>query len=305
MHKRSIIIKSGTINSNWLLPKLQEYFDVQSWNADQSYTNKDILWQDILGYPQDTTDQHIDWKGPRIIERLWDEYVDEQSVETHNTLSLCMSNWIRFNESLYYKYLGYDKLFATPGGCKFFLMLMNKRRPHRTKLFNAVRPYLDYSLYSYCDLGHFILGDDTTNLGDWWKYCNIDWYNQTQFSVVSESNDRARTWISEKTYKPLAFGHAFIVHGSVGILELVKKQGFMTFDHIVDESYDTMTNPHDRFCAVTAQLELLHQNRDQGLFLDSESQARIKHNHKHFFNDSVINQIFLDEFITPIMEFLE
>ena len=79
------------------MPKLQEYFDVQSWNADQSYTNKDILWQDILGYPQDTTDQHIDWKGPRIIERLWDEYVDEQSVETHNTLSLCMSNLIRFN----------------------------------------------------------------------------------------------------------------------------------------------------------------------------------------------------------------
>ena len=297
MLKRSIIFKSGSINSAWLLPRFQEYFDVQLWDAKQSYTNKDILWQN-------TNDQQ-DWPGPRIIERLWDEHVDEQSVVTHNTLVLRMSAWIRFNESIWYKHLGYDKLFATPGGSKFFLMLMNGRRPHRTNLFNAVQPYLDHSLYSYCDLGHFISGDDTIDSGNWQRYCNIDWYNQTQFSMVAESTYGSRTWISEKTYKPMAFAHAFIVHGSAGILEFVKQQGFVTFDHVIDESYDTMTNPYHRFNAVTAQLALLYKTRDQGLFLDSESQARIKHNHEHFFNNSVINQIFLDDLITPIQEFLE
>lgn len=298
MPKRSIIFKSGAINSDWLLPRIQEYFDVQFWQADKPYTNKDILWQN-------KQDIDIPWTGPKILERFWDEYVDEQSIVENNVLSLCMPSWIRFNESIWYKHLGYDQLIASPGGDKFFLMLMNGRRQHRTRLFKAMTPYLEHSLYSYHDLGIQIPGDETYDSASWQRYCNINWYNQTQFSLVAESTHTPRTWISEKTYKPMAFGHPFIVHGSAGLLQFVKSQGFVTFDHIIDEQYDTVLNSQDRFNAVKQQVELLYQNRNNGLFLDTESQARIRHNRERFFDDNIINQIFLNELITPLQEFLQ
>lgn len=298
-----IVFKSGSVNSDWLLPRLQQHFDIQPWCADKKYTDQHILWHwnhsDAEG-----------WTGPCIYEKLWDQYVDQTSYVSDRTLHLSAKNWIRFNESIWWQHLGYNHLKSQTPGDKFFLMLMNGERPHRNTLFNAVQPWLDQSLYSYYEKGHQIPGDlaaEPFGANTWQRYCNIEWYNSTQFSLVAESMISTRLWISEKTYKPLAFGHALIVWGSLGTLEFVRSQGFETFGHCIDESYDSVILPGARLQAIIKQLEFLNQQFVQGhnLFDDAESQKRIQHNHNLFYDPVISNRLFLTELVEPIQKFID
>jgi hypothetical protein len=61
--------------------------------------------------------------------------------------------------------------------------------------------------------------------------------------------------ITEKTLRPIACKRMFIIVGPQGILDLLHSYGFRTFNDIVDESYDTITEPNARFVAVMTAFE--------------------------------------------------
>ena len=61
-------------------------------------------------------------------------------------------------------------------------------------------------------------------------------------------------YVSEKTLRPIACKRMFIVLGPVGILKILHSKGFETFGNFVDESYDAVQDPGDRFCAVNEQI---------------------------------------------------
>ena len=67
-------------------------------------------------------------------------------------------------------------------------------------------------------------------------------YENTYFSLISETYffDNQTMFFTEKTFKPIAFQHPFMVFGMKGTLQFLKYLGFETYDHIFDESYDSL-----------------------------------------------------------------
>lgn len=64
--------------------------------------------------------------------------------------------------------------------------------------------------------------------------------------------------ISEKTMKPIAMLHPFIVMGQPGVLKHLRSMGFKTFHGWWDESYDDILNPNERFDALLKLYEELN-----------------------------------------------
>jgi hypothetical protein len=124
--------------------------------------------------------------------------------------------------------------------------------------------------------------------------------------MVAESEITQQRFISEKIFKPMAFRHAFVVHGTPGTIRYLHELGFETFDHIIDESYDNEANYFLRQQLIQTVLKNLYQNYSTGksLFTDTISQQKIQHNYHNFYNVNKIDQMWNTEMIAHIREFV-
>jgi len=79
--------------------------------------------------------------------------------------------------------------------------------------------------------------------------CNSHWnvneYNESEifensFLWIASETKKTHTgvYITEKTWKAIAYGSPFCINGDLGSLQYLKKIGFKTFDKFWDESYD-------------------------------------------------------------------
>lgn len=76
-------------------------------------------------------------------------------------------------------------------------------------------------------------------------------------SVISEASfgDSEETcFISEKTFKPIACHHPFIIFGNKGSLEHLRRMGYKTFSPFIDESYDSLPT-WERMDAIIKEIE--------------------------------------------------
>ena len=110
-------------------------------------------------------------------------------------------------------------------------------------------------------------------------------YASTQFEVVLETLfDDVRIQLTEKTLRPIACGHAFILAGTPGSLQYLRNYGFRTFDGIIDEGYDLVQDPVDRLTAITtAMTEITKWSPDQQQINQEKIKEIVQHNKKHFF----------------------
>ena len=70
---------------------------------------------------------------------------------------------------------------------------------------------------------------------------NLDIILNSWVSVVSEASFGENTcFISEKTFKPIACKHPFIIAGNKLSLHYLKEMGYKTFSPYIDETYDTL-----------------------------------------------------------------
>ena len=242
-----------------------------------------------------------------IIDNMWDNHTQTSSTVNGSTLTLRAPNWAWFNEALNYIELGYDKLIFDTAPTKFFLMLMRLTKPHRDRLLERVQPFLDDSLYSYTSKGKMIENDLIINGDVEQRYINPHWHTSTAFSLVAESNITSPTFMSEKTFKPIAFEQPFIVWGSPGTLAYLHRSGFETFDHIIDETYDTLKANRHRLDSIIGVISELYVDFKNGkrLFNDPVTQQKLKHNRAHFYNQELLVKMFIEEAVNPILEFVE
>ena len=76
-------------------------------------------------------------------------------------------------------------------------------------------------------------------------------YDQSWFTVVTETEMRSRpSRITEKMLAPPANFHPFIVFGNPGALAQFRDLGYLTFDGVIDETYDRIEEPERRFRAA-------------------------------------------------------
>ena len=87
-------------------------------------------------------------------------------------------------------------------------------------------------------------------------FCSIA--TETEFSAGEVRR------VSELSLKPFAMGHPTILCGNPGSLDLIRSFGFETFSPYIDESYDEIVDPAERFAALITSLKSFRDLRLRG-----------------------------------------
>ena len=94
-------------------------------------------------------------------------------------------------------------------------------------------------------------------------YLTPEPYVDTYFSLVTETICAESTYSfrTEKTAKPLAMGHPFIIASNAGFYRDLRRMGFQTFGHVIDESFDSIEHHQDRMDRIVEVVtDLCQQN---------------------------------------------
>jgi hypothetical protein len=92
-----------------------------------------------------------------------------------------------------------------------------------------------------------------------WASSLVPWkiYENSYYSLVTESNADGYNFITEKTAKPLLAKRLFVVFSSQYHLATLKKWGYKTFSDVIDESYDLEPDYNKRMRMAWEQVEYL------------------------------------------------
>jgi hypothetical protein len=312
MKKIKLLIADSGFAEPWFLPLWQEFFDVEIYDHDHEYDASSLVLTDNRFGEVDRYQQIRQHNYRTVLSYLTDSRVNDTCETINGELVLRARDWMWIQESVQWRHWNHHVPRAPAVPDKFFLLLMNLRRDHRDLLCDAVRPYLDSSLYSYVEKGillpgdHFIASPFHSGTANDRLYVP-DWYAKTCFSLVSESFVGAELFVSEKIFKPLAYSHPLIVYGTPGTLDYLHELGFETFGHVIDQSYDLDTDATARLKKIVTVLSDLRREfeRTGTVLQDPRTQQILAHNHARFFDQSGIRDIFYKQVALPIMEFAE
>jgi len=198
---------------------------------------------------------------------------------SHAMLSL---DWYRFAE--------YDPaLDITDEYKKLFLIYCRDTTGSRTYRKTFISHLKKNNLDDNCQIGSFLDYNITSDSSA--IYDAID-HNQTAISVVLETVFDARIHLTEKTLRPLACGHPFILAAGPGSLALLKKYGFKTFSPYINETYDTVQDNDLRLQLIVDEMkriQLLPDSERTELITRCNQIAEI--NKAHYFSNDFFNQI--------------
>jgi hypothetical protein len=239
---------------------------------------------------------------------------------------LAVPRWFWYNESLWYtcdKNFQYQNYIPNRTNNKLFFMPIKRSKPFRTLIVDRFEDILDQATWSYVerwnDGKHLDTRSDNpvAQIG-WDRQFEEKWYNDTFFTVAVETyvgqtiveneikgivSDQAgpcELFVTEKTFKPIAHQHPFLICGMKGTLSFLNKNNFETFDHIFDESYDTL----DFF---DARLDIIYRNIknfSKEKYIDPLTEQKIKHNYNRFYDRSAVLAGINLELLEPLMEWI-
>jgi hypothetical protein len=115
----------------------------------------------------------------------------------------------------------------------------------------------------------------------------------SEISVVLETVfDDSRIHLTEKTLRPIACGHPFMLAAGPRSLEYIRSYGFKTFAPWIDESYDQETDSLKRLEKIIQSMKQIQQlhGQEQENFI-SEIKKIAEFNQKHFFSNEFFNQV--------------
>lgn len=77
-------------------------------------------------------------------------------------------------------------------------------------------------------------------------------HNRT--NMIGELDMYATPFLTEKTYRCMAYKQPFILVAYPGMLDTLKQQGYKTFSPYIDETYDTVVNDDERLEAIKHEM---------------------------------------------------
>jgi hypothetical protein len=118
-------------------------------------------------------------------------------------------------------------------------------------------------------------------------------YCATDIEIVLETLfDDTRLHLTEKSLRPIACGHPFILAATHGSLQYLRNYGFRTFGNVIDESYDLIENPVDRLTAIVlAMKQITNWTKEERQYKMRMLQEIAEYNKQHFFSIDFFNQI--------------
>jgi hypothetical protein len=286
--------------ASFLTPIYDQYFDRVFIDSETTYNSKECL---VYSHCMDAewVGTWVDRGFTVVVDALWEHYDDVKGSLPKGVTVIKSDKWfMRANESIWYKSLGLDQYQRQPNITKTFLMFINRILPHRDQIWEKIN--LENSLYSYQEKGVKLNHNDIDpNDSKWQRHFDPDWYNITNFSMVVESKTyQEDVWHTEKTWKPIAFYHPFILWGPPGYISNLREQGFQTFDHVIDESYDNELDHVKRLDMIIQQVDSLAHIK----LTDHETVKRTIHNHNLFFDTTWSEKMFTQQLFVPLLNLL-
>ena len=293
-----------SFSSFWLLEVLVDFFNIIRHEAEPSFDpSRTIVIKNGLNTDNFWYTKYIE-QGCKLVEDdLWDQPVSKGSSITNDKLIIRNKNWFWFNESLRWQYNGYNNYISKKNNNKHFLLLMAKEKPHRNFLYENLKDYIDKSIFSYVGKGIALENNINSDTGTWHTDILPSWFNDTVFSIVAETWMHGSTFVSEKTFKPIAFKHPFITAGTAGTLAYLRQEQFETFGHLIDESYDYISDETQRLARVAGEIKRLIA--DNILFDDPVSLEKIEHNFNLFYNRNYIIEQLENTLVKELLDYVE
>jgi hypothetical protein len=106
------------------------------------------------------------------------------------------------------------------------------------------------------------------------SYCNI--ILETHF----DADGSGGAFLTEKTFKAIKHGQPFVIVGCPGSLAALRELGYRTFDHAMDNSYDSIQDNTERWVAVRSAIAKL-KSKDLHTWFES-CRSDIEHNQQLF-----------------------
>ena len=82
-------------------------------------------------------------------------------------------------------------------------------------------------------------------------YCNL------VLETMYDAEQSNGAFLSEKVFKPIRHAQPFVVFGTVDSLRTLRRLGYRTFDHAINNAYDQEINNTDRFIKTIQQVKRL------------------------------------------------
>jgi hypothetical protein len=114
----------------------------------------------------------------------------------------------------------------------------------------------------------------------------LDVYQHVALDIVAETVfNYPYPYISEKTYRPIVNQRMFVIVGAAGTLATLQRHGFETWGDIINEGYDAVQDPEQRFLAVVDAITEFCQLplKDIQHYM-RHNQARFEHNYQLLLN---------------------
>jgi len=141
---------------------------------------------------------------------------------------------------------------------------------------NAVKDFVSQGPY-FCD------SDDDQSHNDH-RQVPISLYQNSYCHLVVETlfdaDQSGGAFLTEKTYKAIKFGQPFMIIGTANSLRTLRQQGYKTFDHAIDNSYDEITDNTQRWLAVRNSILKIRSQNMHEWFL--QCLPDIRHNQQIF-----------------------
>lgn len=286
----------NSFNNYWIVNILHDFFKVIFIEDYPTYDKSNTVVMCAANEP-DWVRPFQDQNYKIITEHLWNS---GPANSLNNSMLLTNKNWFWYSESLYYISKGQQNYIPNKTYKKLALMPLWNYNPFRDQLVNSIADLLDNFIYSYVDKGIYLPDDDVFSSSRY-NHFNPSWYNDTYFSIVAETRvDTEYFFISEKTYKPLAFYHPFVILGQSGILQHLRDNGFETYENLFDETYDISIDFNVRFEKVISCIRNYNNIPYDQITLD-----KLQHNHDLFFDRGIVMDRLTKEIINPIFEYFE
>lgn len=108
----------------------------------------------------------------------------------------------------------------------------------------------------------------------------------TAISIVLETvTDNTKIHLTEKTIRPIACGHPFMLLAGPGSLDYLRSYGFKTFSPWIDESYDFETDTVSKINMVIKEMQRISKlNPEQLSELLKNLKEITQHNKDYFFS---------------------
>ena len=121
---------------------------------------------------------------------------------------------------------------------------------------------------------------------------NHEDHTKTNCSIVLETVFDNRIHLTEKTLRPIACGHPFMILSGPGTLEYLRTYGFETFHPFIDESYDLETDVDKRMVMVLSEMDRINKlpQADQD-HVWKACAVIARRNKELFFSDRFFNSI--------------